>query len=361
MSAQTPDGELPGISLGELAVRFGCSLKGDPHDRVTRVGTLEAADASCISFLANPKYRKYLQQTRAAAVIVEAKFADECRGAALISGNPYATYARIAALLHPAPPVQAGVHPGASVDVSAYVDPTASIGAHVVIARGVRIGARVAIGPGCVVLDDTEIGADTRLVANVTVCNAVHIGERCLFHPGVVIGGDGFGLAPDRGEWIKVPQIGAVRIGNDVEVGSNTTIDRGAIEDTVIEDGVKLDNQIQIGHNVRIGAHTVMAGCSGVSGSTTIGQRCMIAGQVGIGGHIEICDDVFVTGKSFVSTSIRKPGYYSSGLTVDDAARFRKNAARFNQLDDLAREVRRLRSGPDRADAGPQQPESKED
>jgi UDP-3-O-[3-hydroxymyristoyl] glucosamine N-acyltransferase len=361
MSAQPPDRELPGFSLGELAVRFGCSLKGDPDQRVTRVGTLEAADANCISLLANPKYRKYLQQTRAGAVIVEAKFADECANPVLIAKNPYATYARIAALLHPAPRVQPGIHRSASVDSTAHVDPTASIGAHAVIAPAVRIGARVVIGPGCVVLDDAEIGDDTRLVANVTVCNSVRIGRRSLFHPGVVIGGDGFGLAPDQGEWIKVPQIGSVRIGNDVEVGANTTIDRGAIEDTVIEDGVKLDNQIQIGHNVRIGAHTVMAGCSGVSGSTTIGQRCMIAGQVGIGGHITICDDVFVTGKSFVSTSIRKPGYYSSGLTVDDAARFRKNAARFNQLDELAREVRRLRSGSDRADVDPEQPESKED
>ena len=176
----------------------------------------------------------------------------------------------------------------------------------------------------------------------------------------LVIGADGFGLAPDQGEWIKVPQVGSVRIGNDVEIGANTTIDRGAIEDTVIDHGVKLDNQIQIGHNVRIGAHTVIAGCSGVSGSTTIGQRCMIAGQVGIAGHLTICDDVVLTGKSFVSTSIRKPGYYSSGLTVDEATRFRKNAARFNQLDELARELRRLRSGPNEPDE-PQPSESNED
>jgi UDP-3-O-[3-hydroxymyristoyl] glucosamine N-acyltransferase len=363
MSAQTPDRELLGISLGELAIRFGCTLKGDPDRRIRRVGTLEAADADCISFLANPRYRKYLAHTHAGAVVIEPKFTDECAGAALICKNPYATYARIAAVLHPTPHSQPGVHPVASVDSAAQVHPTCSIGAHAVIGRNVRIGMRADIGPGCVVLEDAEIGDDTRLVANVTICRSVRIGARCLLHPGVVIGADGFGLAPDNGEWLKVPQVGSVRIGNDVEIGANTTIDRGAIEDTLIDDGVKLDNQIQIGHNVHIGAHTVIAGCSGVSGSTTIGQRCMIAGQVGIAGHLTICDDVVLTGKSFVSTSIRKPGYYSSGLTVDEAARFRKNAARFNQLDELARDVRRLRTGSEHSepDLKQQQSESTED
>jgi UDP-3-O-[3-hydroxymyristoyl] glucosamine N-acyltransferase len=207
----------------------------------------------------------------------------------------------------------------------------------------VRIGARVVVGPGCVVMRGVSIGADSRLVANVTVCEAVIVGERCVLHPGVVIGADGFGFAPDTDGYVKVPQIGGVRIGDDVDVGANTTIDRGTIGDTVLGNGVKLDNQIQIGHNVRIGAHTVIAGCSGVSGSTTIGERCMIGGQVGIAGHLTICDGVFLTGRSFVSGSIHKPGYYSSGLTVDESSRFRKNAARFHQLDELAREVKKLR------------------
>jgi len=360
MNQPESDREFPSVSLGELAVRFGCTLKGDPDLRVTRVGTLESAESDCITFLANPRYRKFLAATSAGAVIVEPRFADECAGAALISKNPYATYARIAAVLHPAPAARPGIHPSASIDPTANIDSTSAIGAHAVIGASVRIGARAVVGPGCVIMEQAQIGEDTRLVANVTICQTVQIGDRCLVHPGVVIGADGFGLAPDRGEWIKVPQVGSVRICSDVEIGANTTIDRGAIEDTVIEDGVKLDNQIQIGHNVRIGAHTVMAGMSGVSGSTTIGQRCMIAGQVGIGGHITICDDVFVTGKSFVSTSIRKPGYYSSGLTVDEAARFRKNAARFNQLDELARDVRRLRSGSDEPNE-PQPTESNED
>jgi UDP-3-O-[3-hydroxymyristoyl] glucosamine N-acyltransferase len=193
-------------------------------------------------------------------------------------------------------------------------------------------------------MDHAHVGAATRLVANVTLCERVVIGERCVFHPGVVIGADGFGLALDAGEWIKVPQLGSVRIGNDVEVGANSTIDRGAIEDTLIEDGVKLDNQIQIAHNVRIGAHTVVAGCSGVSGSTTIGRRCIIGGQVGIAGHLTICDDVVLTGRAFVSSNLLKPGVYSSGLPVEEASRFRKNAARFYQLDEFIRSFQRGRA-----------------
>ena len=329
------------ITLGELAIRFGCTLKGDPETQISRVATIERADAASITFLANPRYKRYLGQTKAGAVVLDPKFADESPVAALLSSNPYATYARIASLLYPATSPAAGRHPTASIDASATVDPSASIGPHAVIEAGAVLGPRAVIGPGSVVMTGSRIGADTRLVANVTVCNDVSIGDRCIVHPGVVIGSDGFGFAPDRGTWVKIPQVGGVRIGNDVEIGAKSTIDRGAIEDTVIEDGVKLDNQVHIAHNVHIGAHTVMAGQSGIAGSTTVGQRCMIGGQCGIGGQLTICDDVAVTGKSFVSTSIRKPGLYSGSLTVDEAARFRKNAARFHQLDELARRMRR--------------------
>lgn len=332
-----------GMTLGELAVRFGCTLQGDPELRVTHVATLAGAGAAALTFLANPRYRRQLRATKAGAVVLEPALADQAPGAALLTTNPYATYARIAAILHPMPAVPAGVHPTAVVAATARIDATACVGPKVVIEDGVEIGARAVVGPGCVVMRDTRIGADTRLVANVTLCHGVRVGERCLLHPGVVIGADGFGLAPDQGQWLRVPQLGAVTIGNDVDIGANTTVDRGAIEDTVIGDGVKLDNLIQIAHNVQIGAHTVMAGCAGVSGSTIIGQRCMIGGMVGIAGHLTICDDVVLTGDSFVSSSIRKPGYYSSGLPVDETARFRKNAARFHHLDELAREVRRLR------------------
>jgi UDP-3-O-[3-hydroxymyristoyl] glucosamine N-acyltransferase len=337
-------------SLGELAVRFGCVLKGDPDARVSHVATLAGADASALTFLANPRYRRFLPQTRAGAVVLDAKFADECPVPALISKNPYATYARIAALLHPAPSVEPGRHVSAVIDPAASIDASASIGPHAVIGARVKIGPRAAIGPGCVLLDGVSIGADTRLIANVNLCRGVAIGERCLLHPGVVIGADGFGLAPERGEWLKVPQVGSVRIGDDVEIGANTTIDRGAIEDTLIGDGVKLDNQIQIGHNAQIGAHTAIAGCAGISGSAIIGQRCMIGGMVGIAGHLTICDDVVITGQSLVSRSIHQPGYYSSGLPVDETTRFRKNVARFNHLDELVRDMRKRCGGTETAD-----------
>lgn len=343
MSAQ------PGLSLGELAVRFGCILKGDPDLRVSRVAALESADAASVTFLANPRYRRYLQQTKAGVVVLDPKLAEACPVNALIADNPYAIYARIAALLYPLQAAPPGRHSSAVIDASAQIDPTASIGPHTVIGAKVKIGARTVIGPGCVIMDEVSIGDDTRLTANITLCRGVIVGSRCLMHPSVVIGADGFGLAPDQGEWLKVPQVGTVRIGNDVEIGASTTIDRGAIGDTVIGDGVKMDNQIQIGHNVRVGEHTAIAGCTGISGSATVGKRCMIGGMVGVAGHLSICDDVVITGKSFVSSSIRTPGYYSSGIPVDETPRFRKNAARFQRLDEFVREVRRERGADDDA------------
>jgi len=335
-----------GMTLGELAVRFGCSLQGDPDRRVSHVGTLEGADSGAVSFLANPRYRRFLATTKAGAVVLDPAMAGECSTAALLTKNPYATYARIAALLHPVPTQAPGVHATAFVDESATVAADAYVGAMAVIEAGVHIGPRVVIGPGCVIMRDSRIGADSRLVARVTLCTGVKLGERVLLHPGVVIGADGFGLAPDRGQWLKVPQVGGVDIGNDVEVGANTTIDRGAIENTTLGDGVKLDNQIQIGHNVRIGEHTIIAGCTGISGSAVVGKRCMIGGQVGIAGHLTICDDTVVIGQSLVGSSINKPGTYSSAFTVDEAARFRKNAARFAHLDQFVREVRASRRNP---------------
>jgi len=330
------------LSLGELAVRHGLELRGDPEARVTRVGTLQNAGPDAVSFLANPQYRKQLAETRAGAVILSAEFAAECPVAVLISSNPYASYARIAAELHPGPSMAPGIRAGAIVDGSARVSPDACIAPGAVIEGGAVIGAGAYVGPNCVVGAGVEIGAGTRLVANVTLCHGVRLGARVLVHPGAVIGADGFGLAREPEGWIKVPQVGGVTIGDDVEIGANTTIDRGAIEDTVIEDGVKLDNQIQVAHNVRIGAHTVVAGCAGISGSTTIGRNCMIAGAVGIAGHLQIADGTVVTGLTLVSRSIRKAGVYSGALPLDDAARWRRNAARFRQLDTLAKRVTQL-------------------
>ena len=330
------------LRLAELAVRFGCELQGDPDALVERVAPLQEASPGSLAFLANPRYRRFLAGTRATAVVLDAGSAAECPVAALIARNPYATYARIAQLLHPAPPVVAGRHPSAVVEAGAQVDASAYVGALACVAAGATIGPRAFVGPGSVVLGGAQVGADTRLVARVTICEGVRLGARCLLHPGCVIGADGFGQAPDAGTYVKVPQLGSVVLGDDVEVGSNTTIDRGAIGDTLVGDGVKIDNQVQIGHNVRIGEHTVIAGCAGISGSAVIGRRCMIAGMVGVAGHLEICDDVAITGRTMVSSSIRQPGVYSSALHADEAKRFRRNAARFQQLDELARRVRRL-------------------
>lgn len=328
--------------LAELAVRFGCELRGDPDTLVDRVAPLQDAGPGAVSFLANPRYRRHLATTRASVVVLDDQTAPECPVAALVARNPYATYARIAQVLYPTPPVVAGRHPSAEIEAGAEVDPTAAIGAQAYVARGARVGPRSSVGPRSVVLEDVEIGADTRLVASVTLGPGTRIGRRCILQPGCVIGADGFGQAPDRDGYVKVPQVGSVVLGDDVEIGSNSTVDRGAIGDTVIGDGVKIDNLVQVGHNVRIGEHTVIAGCVGISGSVTIGRRCMLGGQVGVAGHLEICDDVALTGRTMVTSSIVKPGVYSSGLPADDAARFRRNAARFYQLDGLAKRLQRL-------------------
>ncbi len=344
---------MDGVTLAQVAARFGLVLRGDPDARVTRVATLKDAGAGAVSFLTNPRYRKYLEGTAATAVVLDAATSGDCKVAALIADNPYAAYARIAAWLHPEPPASAGVHPSAVVEPSARVAASASVGPQVVIEAGCEIGERAVIGAGSVLGADSVVGADSRLAARVVLYRRVRIGARCLIHSGVVLGADGFGIAQDRDGWVKVPQLGGVRIGDDVEIGANTTIDRGAIDDTVIEDDVKLDNQIQIGHNVRVGAHTAIAGCVGISGSSTIGQRCMIGGMVGIAGHLEICDGVAVLGLSMVSRSITEPGIYSSGLPVSEAGAWRRVVARLRHLDELFDRVRRLERPAGRSDPEP--------
>jgi len=329
-------------TLGELAVRFGLELAGDPDTKVTGVATLASAGPGTVTFLANPRYRRHLPATRAAAVVLDPGSAADCPVAALVAANPYAAFARIAQVLHPRPAVQGGIHPSAVVDARASVAPDAAIGAHAFIEAEAVIGPRALIGPGSIVMRGARIGADTRLIARVTVYPGVEIGARGVLHAGAVLGADGFGFASDRDGYVSVPQIGGVRIGDDVEIGANTTVDRGAIEDTVIEDGVKLDNLVQIGHNVRIGAHTVVAGCVGISGSTTIGRRCMIGGAVGIVGHLEIGDDVVVTGYSMVTRSLKGPGMYSSGLPAVPTGEWRKVVARLRRLDATERRLAAL-------------------
>lgn len=331
------------MRLGDLVDRLGGRLRGAPGQRVDAVATLEAAGPRAISFLANPRYRSQLAGTRAGCVILSAQDAGECPVAAIVADNPYAYYARAAALLATTGVSEPGRHPDACVAADARVAASASIDAGAVVESGARIGDAAWIGPGCVVGEGVTVGARTRLRANVTIVSSATLGSDCLVQPGVVIGGDGFGIAWDGERWLRVPQLGSVRIGNDVDIGANTAIDRGAIEDTVIGDGVKLDNLIQVGHNVRIGEHTVMAGCCGVSGSAVIGSHCRIGGQVGIAGHISIADHTVVTGKTVVSHSIREPGgRYSGSLLMDESRRWQRNSARFRSLDKMARRLTRL-------------------
>jgi UDP-3-O-[3-hydroxymyristoyl] glucosamine N-acyltransferase len=321
------------FSLGELAVRFGLTLRGEPSLTVRSVATLARANSGSLSFLANSHYRRQLQSTHATAVLLTPADESHCPVAALIDPNPYLAYARIAGLMHPEAMATPGIHPTAAVALKARIAASASIGPLAVIEDGAEIGERVRIGPGCIVQQGARVGADSTLVSQVNLYPGVTLGQRCILHAGAVIGADGFGFAQNGENWVKVPQLGSVRIGDDVEIGANTSIDRGAIDDTVVEDGVKLDNQIQVGHNVIIGAHTAIAGCTGISGSTTIGRRCMIGGGVGFAGHLTIADDVVLTGFSLVTASINKSGSYSSGIPVMETRLWRRIVAHLRRLD----------------------------
>ncbi len=326
-------------TLGEIAARFDLALRGDPATPIAGVATLARAGADRIAFLANPRYRKQLPATAAGAVVLRAADADACPVACLVARDPYAAFARIATLFEARPSRPPGIHPGAVIDPSAEIAADAHIGPFVSIGARSRIERGAVLGPGCVIGEDCVVGEGCELVARVTLVARVRLGKRVLVHPGAVLGADGFGLAMEAGRWLKVPQLGGVTIGDDCEIGANTTIDRGAIEDTVLEEDVRLDNQIQIGHNVHIGAHTAMAGCAAVAGSARIGRHCLIGGGAGIAGHIELCDRVVVTAMTLVTHSIHAPGEYSSGTPVQDNRSWRKNAARFKHLDELARRL----------------------
>ena len=332
------------FSLAELAERLGARLQGDGEPRIARVASLSSAGEGDLAFITSKRYRPQLAETHASGVLLTEADLDALREGvtALVVDNPYLAYARVQTWLNPVPDEGSGVHPSAVVDAAARVHDSAWIGPQCVIEAGAVIAADCRIGPGCVVGRDAEIGEGGRLVANVTVCHGSRVGRRVLMHPGVVVGGDGFGFANDQGEWVKIPQVGRVLIGDDVEIGANTTIDRGAIEDTVIEDGVKIDNLVQVAHNVHIGAHSIIAGCTGIAGSAHIGRHCALGGGVGVVGHLEITDNVTVTGMSMVSNTIRKPGVYSSGTPLEENAKWHRNYVRYKQLDDMARRLRRL-------------------
>lgn len=328
------------VTLAELARRVGGRIRGDPGVEIRAVAPLERAGPGEIAQLSDQRYRALLAGCRAAAVVLGDADAEGYAGTALIHSNPALGFARIAAILHPPIPVTPGRHPTAVVAEGARVDASAWVGAYAVVESDATIEEGASIGAGCYVGRRARIGARTRLVAQVYVGERCEIGADCLLQPGAVIGGDGFGFAKDGERWIKVPQLGRVVIGDEVEVGANTTIDRGTLDDTVIGRGVKLDNLIQIAHNVRVGEHTIMAACVGIAGSTSIGKRCAFGGQVGIAGHLEIADDVQVLGTSLVSGSIPKPGVYSSALKAEPADEWRRTAARLRQLDELARRLR---------------------
>ncbi len=316
------------VTIADIVARLGGECVGDAGLAIERIATLEAATPTSIGFLANPRYRGQLASTQAGCVIVAPALRDEAaaRGAAIVTPDPYLYYARLSQwwVEHVRPAAPRGIHASAVVDASAIVDPSASI------------GPLSSIGAGA------SVGAHTRLGARVVIADGCHIGARCIVHPGAVIGADGFGFAPSEGRWEKIEQLGGVRIGDDVEIGANTCIDRGALDDTVIEDGVKLDNLVQIGHNVRVGAHTAMAGCVGVAGSAKIGAHCTLGGGAIVLGHLELVDHVHVSAATTITRSILKPGLYSGVFPFDDNAAWEKNAATLRQLHALRDRLRAL-------------------
>ena len=342
------------MTLGQLAEALGATLKGAETLQITGLATLQEAGPGQLSFLANKQYRKYLDTCQAAAVLLKAEDAQGFAGNALIVADPYLAYARISHLFDPKPKAVAGIHPSAVVAEDAQVDASASIGPFVVIESGARVGADVSVAAHCYIGARCVIGAGGWLAPRVTLYHDVTIGERVTIQSGAVIGGEGFGFANEKGVWRKIAQIGGVTIGDDVEIGVNTAVDRGALSDTLIGNGVKLDNQIQIAHNVQIGDHTAMAACVGISGSTRIGKHCTIAGGVGMVGHIDVCDNVFVSGMTMVTRSITEPGGYSSGTAMQTLGDWRKSAARIRQLDEMAKRLQQLEKRVDTVTSGGQ-------
>jgi UDP-3-O-[3-hydroxymyristoyl] glucosamine N-acyltransferase len=329
-------------TLSEIVAQLGGRVLGDATVRVSQISTLEKAQPHQISFLTNSKYRAQLASTKAGAVILADAEADTTALPRIISDNAYAYFAKVSALLNPLPEAKPGIHPSAVIGAGAKIDVTASIAATAVIGAGATIGAHSVIGEGCSIGENVVVGSHARLYPRVVIYHDCVIGNNLIAHSGAVIGSDGFGIAMDAGRWIKIPQIGRVVIGDDVEIGANTTIDRGALDDTVIEDGVKLDNQIQIAHNVRLGAHTAMAGFSGVAGSSTVGSYCRIGGNAGIAGHLQIADHVEVAAYTLVTKSIHEAGSYSGAFPFAKTEDWRKIAVHLRHLDDLKQRIKTL-------------------
>lgn len=335
-------------TLAELVEGLDVTIKGNPDCIIRGVCPIESAQADRITFLntfLTKRYRQYLPETQAAAVILTQDDADDCPVNAVISANPYFTYAQIAGHFREQMMSAPGIHATAIIEEGAQVDSTASIGAYAVVGRHTTIGAHAVIGSHCVIGDNVVIGDETVLDAHAVIYQGVFIGKRSKIASGAVIGGEGFGYANHKGQWFNVPQLGTVEIGDDVDVGVNTSIDRGALGNTVIGNGVKLDNQIQVGHNVKIGEHTIVAGCVGIAGSAEIGKYCMIGGGSLINGHISICDKAVIAGSTGVESSITEPGMYASGVIgALPFKEFRRSNARFHRLESMSERIKALES-----------------
>ncbi len=330
------------FTLGELSAYTETTVSGDPKCEINSVSSLQNAVAGTITFFVNPRFKRQLKKTKASAVILDKKFIDLCPAYALLTDNPYLVFAKIAALLHPEPEPVAGIHSTAIISASAEVGEHCSIGPHTVIEENCVIEANTFIGSNCVIYKSCTLEKGCYLFNNVTLCQRTSLGKCVTVHPGAVIGSDGFGLANEQGRWVKISQLGRVRVGDDVEIGANTTIDRGTLEDTIIEEGVKIDNQVQVGHNVYIGAHTAIAACVGIAGSTTIGKYCRIGGGAGFSGHLKIADNVEVGGMTRVTRSISTAGTYVSGTPVQPYKKWLESSALFNRIDRLAKRIKIL-------------------
>ncbi len=330
------------LSLADIVNQLGGELIGDGRVAIRQVATLEKALPDTIAFLANERYIRQLQATKAGAVIVGEQLRNSLDLPHIVAANPYAYFARVSAMFNPPSETVADRHPSAVIHPGAVLGESVCVEPNVVIEDGARIGSGSRIGAGTYIGIGSVIGDRSTLHANVVIYHGCRLGKQAIVHAGAVIGADGFGIAMDQDRWIKVPQIGGVSIGDDVEIGANTTIDRGAIEDTIIEDGVKLDNQIQIGHNVHIGAHTAIAACVGIAGSSRVGRYCRIGGASGIAGHLNITDNVEISAHTLVTKSITEAGTYTGAYPFERNRDWRRNAASLRSLGDLTARVRAL-------------------
>ncbi|MCR9981429.1 UDP-3-O-(3-hydroxymyristoyl)glucosamine N-acyltransferase [Vibrio diabolicus] len=328
------------LTLAELATITGGELFGDEFLVVSRVAPMDKAQEGDVTFLSNPKYAKHLSECQATVIMVKAEHKEQCVGNALVVSDPYVAFARVVQAMDTTPKPADDIAPSAVIAADVKMGENVTIGANAVIETGVELGDNVSVGAGCFIGKNAKLGNNTKLWANVTIYHEVSLGDDCLVQSGTVIGSDGFGYANDKGEWIKIPQLGSVRIGNRVEIGACTTIDRGALEDTIIEDNVILDNQLQIAHNVQIGYGTVMPGGTIVAGSTKIGKYCQIGGASVLNGHITIADGVAITGMGMVMRSIEEKGLYSSGIPLQTNREWRKTATRVHRIDEMNKRLK---------------------